>query len=45
MSKGLYAGCMAPLLRGGAAAPIKQMLRYLKFGAAGEVRPLFEARL
>src|SRR5262249_28006923 len=27
-----------PLLRGGDAAPIKQMPRYLKIGAAGEVR-------
>jgi hypothetical protein len=27
-----------PLLRGGAAAPIKQMSRYLRIGAAGEVR-------
>ena len=27
-----------PLLRGGAAAPIKQMQRYLRIGTAGEVR-------
>jgi len=30
-----------PLLRGGVAAPIKQMERYVKeIGAAGEVKPL-----
>ena len=29
-----------PLLRGGVAAPIKQMRRYLKVGAAGEVKRL-----
>ena len=35
MSKGSF-----PLLRGGAAAPIKQISRYLRIGAAGEVKPL-----
>ncbi|PYS47889.1 MAG: hypothetical protein DMG13_26760 [Acidobacteria bacterium] len=30
-------------LRGGAAAPIKQMQRYLRIGTAGEVRPTFSA--
>jgi len=29
---------IVPLLRGGVAAPIKQMPRYLKLGAAGEVK-------
>jgi len=31
-----------PLLRGGDAAPFKQMCRYLKQGAAGEVRTLLQ---
>ena len=31
-----------PLLRGGVAAPIKQMRRYLKVGAAGEVKRLLQ---
>jgi len=31
-----------PLLRGGDAAPSKQMSRYLKQGAAGEVRMLLQ---
>jgi len=30
---------LSPLLRGGGAAPVKQMPRYLKIGAAREVRP------
>jgi len=30
----------SPLLRGGANAPIKQMLRYRNLGAAGEVKPM-----
>jgi hypothetical protein len=31
-----------PLLEGGVAAPIKQMERYLRFGAAGEVKHLLQ---
>src|SRR5206468_683674 len=31
-----------PLLRGGVAAPYKQMSRYLEQGAAGEVRNMFQ---
>ena len=31
-----------PLLQGGGAAPIKQMPRYLKIGAAGEVRHMVQ---
>jgi len=31
-----------PLLRGGGAAPIKQLPRYLKIGAAGEVRHMLQ---
>jgi len=37
-------GTYYPLVRGGAAAPIKKMLRYLKIGAAGEVRHVVQER-
>jgi hypothetical protein len=33
-----------PLLEGGVAAPTKQMERYLRFGAAGEVKQLVAVR-
>jgi hypothetical protein len=33
-------GTLYPLLEGGVAAPTKQMERYLRFGAAGEVKHL-----
>ncbi len=33
---------VSPLLRGGVGAPIKQMPRYLNFGATGEVKQLYD---
>jgi len=36
--------CAYPLLRGGGAALIKQMQRYLKIGGAREVRHLLQER-
>jgi hypothetical protein len=37
---GLLTKALYPLLEGGVAAPTKQMERYLRLGAAGEVKQL-----